>query len=242
MSDKFSILKKLLKAIGLSEERVEELIAWIETWLQDDREDEGDGREEPPVERYPYLLREDFLSVAERRFFEALLPAVTPWAVVCPKVRLGDLFKAQTPDKREWYRARNRIERKHVDFLLCDAQTMQPLLGVELNDSSHQRADRRKRDRFVLGVFDAVGLPLVGVRVQAHYEVAELARFLQARAGVAETTADVAVVEEPTVVLKAPACPRCGATMVQRVAKSGRNVGKVFWGCSDFPRCRGIVG
>ena len=36
-------------------------------------------------------------------------------------------------------------------------------------------------------------------------------------------------------------CPKCGSTMVKRIAKQGANAGKAFWGCSDFPQCRGIV-
>ena len=37
-----------------------------------------------------------------------------------------------------------------------------------------------------------------------------------------------------------PACPICGNTMVLRTAKKGANAGNAFWGCSTFPRCRGI--
>jgi restriction system protein len=33
-------------------------------------------------------------------------------------------------------------------------------------------------------------------------------------------------------------CPRCGATMVRRIAQRGANAGKAFWGCSAFPQCR----
>lgn len=29
--------------------------------------------------------------------------------------------------------------------------------------------------------------------------------------------------------------------MVKRTARQGSNTGKAFWGCSSFPRCRGIV-
>ena len=36
-------------------------------------------------------------------------------------------------------------------------------------------------------------------------------------------------------------CPKCGAPMVKRKAAKGNNVGQVFYGCSRFPRCRGIV-
>lgn len=35
-------------------------------------------------------------------------------------------------------------------------------------------------------------------------------------------------------------CPKCGSDMVKRVAKRGQNAGNEFWGCSRFPKCRGI--
>lgn len=39
----------------------------------------------------------------------------------------------------------------------------------------------------------------------------------------------------------APACPQCGSAMVRRVAGRGAKVGKAFWGCPTFPKCRGTV-
>ena len=39
----------------------------------------------------------------------------------------------------------------------------------------------------------------------------------------------------------APSCPQCGSRMVQRTAKKGHYRGSRFWGCSTYPRCRGIV-
>jgi len=36
-------------------------------------------------------------------------------------------------------------------------------------------------------------------------------------------------------------CPTCGASMVKRVAKKGANARNFFWGCSTFPKCKGIV-
>ena len=245
---KFTLLRKLLRALGLSEDRVAELIAWIEEWLSDEDESEEPDSATAPIQ-YPYYLREDFLTGAEKTFYRALQPAVSQWAVVFPKVRLGDLFYAQTPDNSEWYRARNRIERKHLDFLLCDPTTLEPLLGVELNDSSHQRADRRKRDRLVAGVFDAAGLPLVGIKRRPSYPQEELNRFLRAKAGLAsaknnvtqeENTAQPARrVEQPE--RDPPACPQCDEPMVLRTARRGKNAGNQFWGCSAYPQCKGIL-
>ncbi|NLD38716.1 MAG: four helix bundle protein [Desulfatiglans sp.] len=39
----------------------------------------------------------------------------------------------------------------------------------------------------------------------------------------------------------APLCPICGKAMVVRTAKSGKNAGNRFWGCSDYPDCKGVV-
>ena len=38
-----------------------------------------------------------------------------------------------------------------------------------------------------------------------------------------------------------PNCLKCDRPMVRRTARRGANAGREFWGCSEFPRCRGIV-
>ncbi len=39
----------------------------------------------------------------------------------------------------------------------------------------------------------------------------------------------------------APACPKCGSPMVMRTARKGANAGGQFWGCPNYPACKGIV-
>lgn len=36
-----------------------------------------------------------------------------------------------------------------------------------------------------------------------------------------------------------PSCPVCSSAMMLREAKRGASAGKSFWGCSDYPRCKG---
>lgn len=43
------------------------------------------------------------------------------------------------------------------------------------------------------------------------------------------------------IVTSAPRCPECGAEMVERIAKQGKFAGKAFWGCRQYPKCRGIL-
>ncbi|MGI6495216.1 MAG: four helix bundle protein [Kiritimatiellia bacterium] len=37
----------------------------------------------------------------------------------------------------------------------------------------------------------------------------------------------------------APVCPDCGKPMARRKARSGKNAGREFWGCTGYPECRG---
>ena len=230
---KFAVLRKVLGAIGLSQNRIDELIARIQEWLSEDQ------IEKAGVVQYPYHLRDDFLSPAELNFYRVLQTAVSDWAVVFTKVSLGDLFFAQAGDRSKNQAYRNKIDRKHVDFLLCDPQTIKPILGVELDDKSHQRPDRQKRDVFVNGVFSAASLPLAHVQVQRNYSAKKLDQFLKNHLPASGKNGKPP--QEQKDKSKPPVCPKCGAEMKLRTAKSGKNKGNRFWGCSNYPKCRSIV-
>ncbi|MDD8046600.1 MAG: four helix bundle suffix domain-containing protein [Verrucomicrobiota bacterium] len=38
----------------------------------------------------------------------------------------------------------------------------------------------------------------------------------------------------------APVCSDCGKPMARRVARSGKNAGQAFWGCTGYPDCKGV--
>jgi len=38
-----------------------------------------------------------------------------------------------------------------------------------------------------------------------------------------------------------PDCPKCGKPMALRTAKTGKNEGQQFWGCSAYPECKGTA-
>lgn len=244
-SDKpqFFLLRSILRALGLSAEAVDDIIARIVDLLSD--KDEPGSR----LKHFPYQLRDDFLSPAEQSFYLVLKTAIGEWALICPKVSLGDLFFAKAGDPGEYRIYTNKIDRKHVDFLLCDPRTVKPLLGIELDDKSHQRADRQERDQFVEEVFANAKLPLVRVPAQRSYSATELGALLRQKAGAAPPQAPTVVPADSAPVVAAsapgtstppPTCPKCGAEMVLRTAKTGANQGGQFWGCSNYPRCRGI--
>jgi hypothetical protein len=238
-STKFIIIRKLLKALGLSDESIDDVIQWIEDLLS------GKGTKE--LADYPYKLRDDFLSPAERRFYFTLKGCgVSDWADVCPKVNLGDVFYATCDNFGERQSYTNKINRKHVDFLLCDKKTAVPLLGIELDDKSHDQARRQERDQFVENVFKVAGLPLERISVRMSYNPKELSNRLAEVANIRGVKVEMPEIVKtnpeirPTVEIK-PLCPKCSAEMILRTAKSGQNQGQKFWGCSNFPRCRSVL-
>ena len=126
---------------------------------------------------YPYKLAQSLLTPSEAAFYSALLLAAGRRYVVFAKVRLADL--CQDLDRWADIRAFNKVSSKHVDFVLCDATTFQPVLAVELDDRSHLRADRRSRDAFVDGIFRTMGLGVYRQWVRHSYDPAAIARGLE---------------------------------------------------------------
>ncbi len=130
------------------------------------------------------------LSPAELNFYRVLQTAVSDWAIIFTKIRLGDLFYPKAGNRGENTSYRNKIQLKHVDFLLCDPQTLKPMMAIELDDTTHQQKKRRERNEFVDGVFDAAGLPLLHVPVKIGYRIAELNALLQEKAGQASVVVE----------------------------------------------------
>ncbi|GEP43186.1 DUF2726 domain-containing protein [Brevifollis gellanilyticus] len=142
------------------------------------------GRREPAISNtteFPYGLRDDFLSAAEISLYHVLRNTLAADVTIVIKPRLSDILFVRQPHINK--AARNRIDRKHVDFLLCETATMKPRLVVELDDSSHQRKDRRDRDEFVDEALKAARLPILHVRAAKGYVPQEL--FMQIQQAIA---------------------------------------------------------
>lgn len=83
-------------------------------------------------ETLPYRVRDNFLSPAEISFYHVLASMIGSRAVICPKVRLADIFFV--PRSSESYMSHyNRIAQRHLDFLLCKPDSMEPILGIEMS-------------------------------------------------------------------------------------------------------------
>ncbi len=243
--NRFGLLRNILRAFGLAPDAVDDIVNWIADLLAG----KSDAAQTQAIE-FPYRLRDNFLSPAELSFYGVLKDAVNGRAAISAKVGLNDVFYVKTEDQSRFRVYTNKIDRKHVDFLICDPTTMHPLVGIELDDKSHQRSDRQARDEFVDQVFKASGLPILHIPAKRSYVVAEVAAQIAPFLGVTATPSVASVpirAEMPAKTTtsvsqtEVPSCPKCGSAMILRTAKSGANAGNQFWGCSNYPTCRAML-
>lgn len=165
------------------------------------------------VETYPYRLRDDFLSPAELSIYFVLKNVLQDRYIICPKVALSDLFFVTRPNENRG--AYNRIDRKHVDFVICTPKPLKPVFAVELDDKSHEREDRKDRDDFVEKVFQAASLPLLRIPARHSYNTAEIQVLIKNALGIdlitpSDHTENEVVVEEGLSGADVPTCPKCG--------------------------------
>jgi hypothetical protein len=125
----------------------------------------------------PYERRGVLLSPAEINFLRSLQLAAREDWLIFSMVRLADIIKVR-PKTRKFQSWNNRIQGKHLDFVVCDIETLDVKLAIELEDATGP-ADRGRRDRFINTALAAAGVPLLRVRVQEKYETAVLRKDLE---------------------------------------------------------------
>ena len=214
----------------------------------------------------PYESCRVLFSPAERSFLGVLEQALGEDFQVFGKVRLNDIICVQKGlPKSAWQSANNKIDRKHIDFVICKSDDLSILAAVELDDKSHGRKDRVNRDEFLDLAFGAAGIPLVHFPAQKGYgleniksKLHEVLSFSQIEQTEIEERTELveaavapiqqAVVDESLTVEKTTdptpvgsVCQKCGKEMVKRKASKGIHAGQFFWACSGFPKCRNVM-
>lgn len=121
-----------------------------------------------PLPDVDYRARRHLLSPTELGFARALRQALPPEIHVCAKVRLADVIQA--PSGKNWRTATNRIQSKHLDFVLMDGSSARILAAIELDDRSHQQETRKERDDFVQKALASAAVPLLRVRAAQNYD------------------------------------------------------------------------
>jgi hypothetical protein len=193
------------------------------------------ARQEEIPEIFPVKLREPLLTATETRFYQVLHAVAGKRVVVCPKMRLADLFRAQSahPNSKPYANFYKQIASRSVDFVLCERYTLQPLLAIELYDHSLPRGERKKRDVFMDKVFKAGKLPILHLVAQEDYNTRSLAH----RIAPYLTRVVYSRGAEPINFSVPPRCPCCHTPMVRRTIISGDYKGREYYACRNYPDC-----
>ncbi len=127
--------------------------------------------EELKIEKMPYI-RKNLMTKNEWSFYKQLKPIADKLnlSILC-KTRIADLIDIEKGlNKSEWQTAFNRINKKHIDFILCKPDNLYPILLIELDDNSHDTEKGKERDEFVEKVLQQAGYKLLRTRGTAELE------------------------------------------------------------------------
>lgn len=81
--------------------------------------------------------------------------------LIFPKVRLEDYIEVTSKEEKNKYRG--RIKSRHIDFLICDNE-LNIIMGIELDDKSHNRKSTQETDEFKNQLFNTIGIPLARIK------------------------------------------------------------------------------
>lgn len=119
-----------------------------------------------------YGLKDSLLTPSEKNFLGVLEQIVGDRYIIEKQVQLSRIISAIETNN---YSDFNRIKAKSIDFVLFN-KDYSPYLCIELDDLSHMRWDRQKRDAFVNQIMKDVGLQIIHISASYSYDLDRLSK------------------------------------------------------------------
>ena len=136
------------------------------------------ARRKTPLTKYSYTKKDFFMSRAEHECYDALIEAVGHDYYVFAQVHLPTIVNHKTKGQ-SWQGAFSHINRKSVDFVLCDKSYISSKLVIELDDKSHQEEDRKIRDEELERILSEAGIPLLRLENHGHFDSMVIQKQIQ---------------------------------------------------------------
>ena len=128
--------------------------------------------------QYPYKLKSSLLSANELDVYKRIKQILPTGTVIIPQVHYIEILDIKDENNQK-YTAKNKVDRKSIDFVIFSEDNFSPLLGIELDDRTHEWIDRKEKDYFENGVFNDVGLPLLRIRYSDTNNLENLRSLIQ---------------------------------------------------------------
>lgn len=126
---------------------------------------------------YTYRRKDFLMTRAEHELFDILVGIVGDQYYVFPQIHLPNILDNKVVGQN-WRGAFRHIDEKSVDFVICDRAYIKPLLAIELDDRTHERDDRKKRDGEVERILNEANMPLLRFANNGHFNKEEIKRFV----------------------------------------------------------------
>jgi len=104
-----------------------------------------------------YQKKTSVMTEREKRYYKQLIGQYGQDYYVFPQINIDKLV---TPIDNSVYWIRNKIDRKSVDFVVADKNTLETVMVIELDDYTHRYRSRQDRDDFVNKLLRRCGVRL----------------------------------------------------------------------------------
>ena len=121
------------------------------------------------------VKRTRLLTNAEVSFYKTLKEILPPEQSITCKCRLEDIMAVEKGHNKPGFR--NRINCRHVDFVIFTPANGYTDYAIELDDSSHE--NRKDDDEFKNQLFQKIKMPLIRIKAQAKYNPDELKKTIE---------------------------------------------------------------
>lgn len=129
-------------------------------------------------ELYNFKTYNYIMTKTEEKFYKELKNQLLANNIKCnifPQIGLERIIQTKNND----FADRNRIKSRSIDFTITDETDNKIICCIELDDYTHQRADRIERDNFINELFKTVKIKLVRMTVSNNYNFEELIKILK---------------------------------------------------------------
>jgi predicted nucleic-acid-binding Zn-ribbon protein len=163
-----------------------------------------------------YKIRKELFSEVHRNFYRNLESVAGENYSIFVDVPLEEFVtvsQEKTGDRI--------LKGKTISYLLCSKEALTVVCGIQLRGAGQEL---NRHFEFLKDLFLQIEKPLLDFPLVGDISREEIKEKLD-------------FTDSPL----ARSCPKCGNEMLMRKAVKGKNTGKTFWVCSNFPSCKGIT-
>ncbi|MCK0753468.1 DUF2726 domain-containing protein [Chromohalobacter japonicus] len=142
----------------------------FEEWLYKDKKPDDKSYSEQLIDQGDaYTAKTHLMTPTEREFYKVLEKVYGDDCYVFCQVRVVDVIqpnvKKYTKNSREYMSLFRQLSQWHFDYVVCARNGFRVICAIELDDGSHKRKDRVRRDEVLDKVCSRSGLDIKRVRI-----------------------------------------------------------------------------